>query len=136
MRFDTKIAIVVRDDLALWQRLNLTAFLASGIAALHPAAIGDPYRDASGQAYAPMFMQPVVIYAAEATALTAAFRRARERELPCAIYTQELFTTDNDADNRAAVAAIPTEALMLVGFAARAPRNAIDKVVKGLALHR
>ena len=29
--FDTKIAIVLRDDLAAWQALNVTAFLTSGI---------------------------------------------------------------------------------------------------------
>src|SRR5215831_6725871 len=28
MRFDTKIAIAVREDLAVWQKLNVTAFLA------------------------------------------------------------------------------------------------------------
>jgi hypothetical protein len=27
--FDTKVAVVVRDDLAAWQRLNVTAFLMS-----------------------------------------------------------------------------------------------------------
>jgi hypothetical protein len=32
MRFDTKIGIVVREDLAIWQKLNVTAFLASGVA--------------------------------------------------------------------------------------------------------
>ena len=26
--FDTKIAIIVREDLATWQKLNVTAFLA------------------------------------------------------------------------------------------------------------
>ena len=31
MDFDTKIAIVVRDDLATWQKLNVTAFLTSGV---------------------------------------------------------------------------------------------------------
>ena len=31
MRFDTKIAIVLRDDLETWQELNVTAFLASGV---------------------------------------------------------------------------------------------------------
>ncbi len=31
--FDTKAAVVVRDDLATWQRLNVTAFLMSGITA-------------------------------------------------------------------------------------------------------
>ena len=29
--FDTKIAIIIRDDLATWQKLNVTAFLMSGI---------------------------------------------------------------------------------------------------------
>jgi hypothetical protein len=52
MRFDTKIAIVVRDDLAMWQRLNV------------------------------------------------------------ACYTGNLSATDNDFDNRAAVAAVSTEALL------------------------
>ncbi len=33
VRFDTKIAIAVRADLQQWQKLNVTAFLASGIAA-------------------------------------------------------------------------------------------------------
>ena len=33
IRFDTKIAIAVRADLEPWQKLNVTAFLASGIAA-------------------------------------------------------------------------------------------------------
>jgi hypothetical protein len=32
MRFDTKIAIAVREDLATWQKLNVTAFLASAVA--------------------------------------------------------------------------------------------------------
>lgn len=31
--FDTKIAVLLRDDLASWQRLNVTAFLVSGLAA-------------------------------------------------------------------------------------------------------
>ncbi len=32
MLFDTKIALVIRDDLVLWQKMNVAAFLASGIA--------------------------------------------------------------------------------------------------------
>lgn len=31
--FDTKVAVVVRADLAAWQRLNVCAFLISGVAA-------------------------------------------------------------------------------------------------------
>jgi hypothetical protein len=33
MLFDTKIALVIRCDLASWQKMNVAAFLASGIAA-------------------------------------------------------------------------------------------------------
>ena len=43
MRFDTKIAIAVRDDLQAWQKLNVTAFLASGIAGTPDGLLGKPY---------------------------------------------------------------------------------------------
>ena len=39
--FDTKIAIVLRNDLASWQALNVTAFLTSGIVAQFPDVIGE-----------------------------------------------------------------------------------------------
>ena len=32
--FVTKIAVVISDDLPVWQKLNMTAFLASGVAAI------------------------------------------------------------------------------------------------------
>jgi hypothetical protein len=46
--FDTKIAIVIRDDLLVWQKLNVTAFLMSGIIGAAPEIIGEPYQDAAG----------------------------------------------------------------------------------------
>ena len=45
MQFDTKIALVIRDDLQAWQKLNVAAFLAGGIAAAFPDSIGDAYED-------------------------------------------------------------------------------------------
>lgn len=42
MMFDTKVAILVLEDLATWQKLNVTAFLATGIAAAAPDAMGEP----------------------------------------------------------------------------------------------
>ncbi|MEO0561817.1 MAG: DUF2000 family protein, partial [Chloroflexota bacterium] len=48
MTFDTKIAIILRDDLESWQELNITAFLTSAIAGANPGNIGEPYMDASG----------------------------------------------------------------------------------------
>src|SRR5262249_43283290 len=58
VRFDTKIAVVLRDDLAVWQKTNVTAFLVSGIAGTVPEVVGEPYRDASGNEYLPMLVQP------------------------------------------------------------------------------
>jgi len=135
VRFDTKIAIVLRDDLETWQRLNVTAFLASGIAA-NPELLGEPYTDADGTLYTPMFRQPVLVFSGDKAVLTAAHERAVARGLPVAVYTAELFGTGHDAANRDAVAAVPRAGLDLVGIAVHGPRNAVDKVVRGAELHR
>ena len=135
MQAKTKIAVVVRDDLATWQRLNVTAFLVSGVAARFAETVGEDYEDASGQRYLPMFGQPVLVYVADGEALTSAHAKAVERDLPVAVYTEELFATGNDADNRAAVRAVPAEKLALVGIAVYGTRNAVDKALKGLSLH-
>src|SRR5690349_190385 len=135
MQFDTKIAVVLRDDLAGWQKTNVTAFLVSGIAATVPGVVGEPYRDASENEYLPMFVQPVLVYEADTDGLRRAYERAMSRGVTPAIYTQELFTTDHDAANRAAVAGVPAEELDLVGIALRAERKIVDKVVDRLRFH-
>jgi hypothetical protein len=133
--FPTKIAIVVRDDLEAWQRLNVTAFLSSGVAAAVPELIGEPYVDGGGATYLPVFGQPVLVFEATKDVLTAAHGRALGRGLPMAVFTSDLFSTGNDDDNRAAVAAVATEELDLVGIAVHGPRNAVDKVTKGARMH-
>ena len=135
MRFDTKIVIVVRGDLATWQKLNITAFLASGIAAMRPETIGLPYGDASGRPYASMFRQPVMVLRGTAEELRTAFNRACERGLNLAVFTDDLFATGADAANRAVVAALPTERFALAGFAVVGAKNQVDRALKGLALH-
>jgi hypothetical protein len=52
-----------------------------------------------------------------------------------AIYTAELFSTDHDEANRAAVAAVAVDDLDLVGIALRAERRTVDKVVDRLRFH-
>jgi hypothetical protein len=135
MQFDTKIAVVLRDDLGGWQKTNVTAFLVSGIAATVPGVVGEPYRDASENEYLPMFVQPVLVYEADTDGLRRAYERAMSRGVTPAIYTQELFTTNHDEANRAAVAGVPAEELDLVGIAFRAERKIVDKVVDRLRFH-
>jgi hypothetical protein len=135
VRFDTKIAIVLRDDLEPWQRLNVTAFLSSGIAASEPELIGEPYRDADGRAYHAMFRQPVLVFEGSKEGLTRSHQRALGRGLTVAVFTADLFITGHDAANRAAVRAVGRDDLDLVGIALHGPRNAVDKVVKGARMH-
>jgi hypothetical protein len=136
VRFDTKIAVLLRDDLVSWQRLNVTAFLVSGVAGAEPELLGKAYADADETAYLPMFRQPVLVFSADRDGLTAAHSRALSRGIPLAIFTEELFGTGNDEDNRAAVQAVKRDELNLVGLALHGSRNAVDKILKGANLHR
>ncbi len=134
--FSTKAAVVVRDDLVAWQRLNMTAFLVSGlIGAAEAEAIGDAYEDADGVAYLPLLVQPLLVYEASADQLQRARARAASRGVPLAIYTMEMFSTGNDTENRAAVRAVPTEDLDLVGIGLRAIHRDADAVLRGLGRH-
>ncbi|MCC3653372.1 MULTISPECIES: DUF2000 domain-containing protein [Streptomyces] len=135
VRFDTKIAVLLRDDLESWQRLNVTAFLVSGLGSELPEVIGEPYADADGTPYLPMFRQPVLVFEGTKEILTAAHGRALSRSLPRSVFTSDLFATGHDRDNRAAVRAVPRDQLDLVGLAVHGPRNAVDKVLKGARMH-
>ena len=135
VRFDTKIAIAVRADLEQWQKLNVTAFLASGIAASAEDIMGKPYEDGSGNTYLELFRQPVVVYAADGPTLSQAHQRALAREMPIAIYTMDMFTTGNDDDNRAVVRTVEAAELQFAGLALHGPRNAVDKIFKSATLH-
>ena len=134
-RFDTKIAIVLREDLLGWQRLNVTAFLASGITAAHPQLVGEPYRDADGTTYLALLGQPVMVLEGSAPLVREAQQRAVRRDLPVAVFTADMFATGNDEDNRSVVRAAAGEDLDLVGIAVHGPRNAVDKVTKGARMH-
>lgn len=135
MVFDTKIAVVVRNDLETWQKLNVNSFLVSGIGGTQQEIIGEPYKDKSERVYLPMSRQPIMVFAADHEEIKKAFKRSLERELKMTIYTEELFKTYNDEDNRAAVYAVETDDLNLVGFAVYGQKKDVDKALKGLKLH-
>lgn len=135
MESHVKVAVVVRDDLETWQKLNVTAFLVSGLGSQHPELVGKPYLDGSDVEYLPMFAQPVVVLVGDRARIARAFRRARARNLSIGVYTDDLFSTGNDIDNRAAVRAVPTEDLRLAGFSVAGERRDVDKALDKLRLH-
>lgn len=133
--FDTKVAILVLDDLAVWQKLNVTAFLATGIAAAAPEAMGAAYEDAAGRLHAPLLGQPILIFAAQSANLLRAYRIGIERDLTRAVYVRAMFATGHDAANRAAFRDEPANTPDLVGIALRGPKRDVDKATKGASLH-
>ena len=88
VRFETKVVVVLRDQLLPWQELNVTAFLMAGIATSAPDLTGAPYRDRDGNAYLPLLIQPVTVLSAGPELLARAREKALERDIPVAVYTR------------------------------------------------
>jgi hypothetical protein len=51
MRIDNKFPVVMRDDLARWQKSNVASFPARGLGGAKPVSAGEPYVGASWQLY-------------------------------------------------------------------------------------
>lgn len=135
MEFDTKIKIVLNKDLETWQKLNVTAFLMSGIAGTQEI-IGEPYVDKDGIKYLPMSQQPIMIHSASSEQMKELLQKALTKDVVITIFTKELFYTYNDEDNRASVATFKTDELNLVGIGIRGKKNHVDRLLKGFELHK
>ncbi len=133
--FDTKIAVVVRDDLAVWQKLNVVAFLTSGVVGANPGLIGEPYEDAEGNTYNALMIQPTIVLSADRETLKAIYRRAMERRARMSLCIEDMFATGHDAANRAAVKQHPPETLEVVGLALREEKKTVDRITKGARMH-
>ena len=132
--FDTKVALIVRDDLAAWQKLNVVAFrdgrrgrsARSARRALRGCG-GTPLRPHAGPADAGVLGRPE-----RPAGRAPAGAVARATIVP---YVHAMFSTGHDAANRDVFRAGDAENLDFVGLALRGPKKAVDKAVKGLALH-
>ncbi|WP_421707371.1 DUF2000 family protein [Algihabitans sp.] len=133
--FDTKIAIVVREDLAVWQKLNVTAFLTSGIVGLDGELLGERYEDAAGNLYTPLAIQPMIVLSADEKTINSVYRRALERSARLSLYIEDMFKTGHDAANRAVVRQYEPDEMKVVGLALREDRKTVDKITKGAKMH-
>jgi len=131
----TKIAIVVANDLQVWQKLNVVAFLTSGIISQVNGIIGEQYVDGTGKTYSPLCMQPVVILNSNKERLATYLERANRRGAIAAIYIEDMFETGHDEANRQTVLKYRTQELPLVGIGIRADKKEVDKIFKGAKLH-
>lgn len=133
--FDTKVALVLRNDLQTWQSLNVTAFLMSGIVAQTPDIIGDPYVDAKNNLYNPLSRQPAIVLTADAQTIAKIHQRAISRGIRASAYIEEMFETGHDAANREVFAKADPEQAKFVGIGIRADKRIVDKITKGAKMH-
>ena len=132
---ETRIVVILRDDLAARQRANATAFLVSGIAADEPATVGEPYEDASGNRYLPMFREPAYMYMCGRDDL---FRAAAEPASagypsPCSPTTSSRPATTTSTGRRSGLSRPTTSPSSASPFGT--DRKAADRITKGLRFH-
>jgi len=133
---ENKIAIIIRDDLKNWQKLNVTAFLAGAVAIEFPELHGRHLITASGNSYLPFFKQPVLIYKADnSDQMKRVFNRAKGRELGIGIYSYPLFSTMTEEDNLRATAEKTDDEQDLVGLVVFGENKKVNKAIDGLKFH-
>ncbi|CAI8871737.1 DUF2000 family protein [Chryseobacterium sp. IT-36CA2] len=134
--YDKKVAIVIKDDLLLWQKLNVVSFLAGSIAIKFPETHGEKFVTADQKEFLPFIKHPTLIYKADDTEkLQRAFRRSRDRELTIGIYTQQLFDTRSGEENVLEIAKHTADNLDLVGIIMYGDNKKVDKALDGLKFH-
>ncbi|WP_137156809.1 DUF2000 family protein [Rhizobium sp. FKL33] len=134
--FDTKIVLILREDLPSWQALNVAAFLMSGVTAGAPEIIGEPYLDRDGRRFLPISGQPVIVLEADGETIRKAAARMKEQNVDGAAYIEEMFSTGHDAANRAVFSEFGPDNASFVGLGFRAPKKIADKISKGARMHR
>lgn len=136
MPFENKIAIVIKDDLQNWQKLNVASFLASSIAVRFPETHGQSFVNASNSEFLPFIKQPMLIYKADdQSQLDRAFKRAKERDLHIGVFTTPLFSTKNEAENHIEFGKTTDESQDLAGIVLYGENKKVNKALNGLKFH-
>ncbi|MDP9079368.1 MAG: DUF2000 domain-containing protein [Bacteroidota bacterium] len=133
---ENKIVIIVRNDLKTWQKLNVTAFLASAVAIEFPELHGRHLATASNNTYLPFLKQPMLVYKADdLNQMHRVFKRAKERGLEIGIYSAPLFDTMTEQDNLDETVRNTDDEQDLVGLVIYGENKKVNKAIDGLKFH-
>lgn len=134
--YDKKVAIVIKDDLLPWQKLNVVSFLAGSIAIEFPETHGKEFMTADHVRFLPFIKHPTLIYKAESDEkIKRAFNRARDRELAIGVYSSSLFATRSEEENIIEISNHTVDNLDLVGIIVYGENRKVDKALDGLKFH-
>ncbi|BDD09518.1 hypothetical protein FUAX_19500 [Fulvitalea axinellae] len=136
MTYENKVAMVIKNDLMDWQKLNVASFLASSIAVKFPETHGKPFINASESEYLPFIKHPILVYKADDQAqIDRAFQRAKQRDLSIGIYIKPLFSTKNEDENHVEIGKCTDETQELVGIIVYGENKKVNKALNGLKFH-
>lgn len=136
MNIENKIAIIVKNDLLIWQKLNVASFLASSVSITFPETHGKPFVNASQTEYLPFINQPILIYKADdQPQMNRALSRAKERGLSLGIYPYSLFSTKNEEQNHMEMSKLTDDCSNLVGIIIYGENKKVNKALDGLVFH-
>ena len=79
--------------------------------------------------------QPILFYLANKEEMKEILAKALNREIEISIYNEEMFSTNNDVDNRAMIKKYATEEIEPVGLGLCGKKQHIDKTLHGYKLH-
>jgi hypothetical protein len=134
--YDKKVAVVIKDDLLPWQKLNVVAFLAGSVAIEFPETHGKKFITADHETFLPFIKHPTLVYKAESSdKLQRAFQRAKDRDLAIGIYTRQLFDTRSEEENVLEIAKHTADQLDLVGMIVYGENKKVDKALDELPYH-
>lgn len=135
MHKSAKTAILLLDSMPSWKKLNVTAFLATGIGDASPEAMGEKYSDSLGREYTRLFEQPIVVFSASQDVLREALSIGHDKGLTCSAYVHSMFEQSNGVQGRRVFQEEEANCLDLVGVALRGPRKDVDRATKNALLH-
>jgi len=133
--FENKIAIILRNDLMTWQKLNVTSFLASSIAISFPEVHGKAFFTKNGDEFLPFISQPILIYKSDNdNEMKRAFNRAKERGLYIGVYPQSFFATKSAEENHLVMESFNNEEQLLAGIVVYGETKKVYKALDKLHL--
>jgi len=130
-----KVSLVLSDDLKTWQRINVAAFLVSGIVGAHRELIGQPYVDHLGNTYNALLIEPIAILVADRQTLCEIHMRAVNQRLRVSLFVEGMFDTMDDESNRRAMKQASLSQGTIVGVGLNGDKKTVDKITKDARLH-
>ena len=134
--YDKKVAIIIKDDLLPWQKMNVVSFLTSSVVIRFPETHGGEFITSDHVKFLPFMKHPILIYKADTPEkLQRAFQRARDRDIAIGIYTNPLFATKSGEENVLEIASHSVNDLDLAGIIIYGENKKVDKALDGLKFH-